>query len=657
MKLRCVLLLAAFLLMAASSRRVPIVTGDEWQPISPEELSMTSEPKAPGASAIYLYRQVDRNDNARATTEYNYLRIKVLKEEGRNYANIEIPYVSRKVNISNVRARTIHPDGSMVNFDGKPYDKVVSKSRGEKIRVKAFIMPDVQVGSIIEYHFNYDFEDNYIFDSLWIVSADLFTKRASFSLVPYARFPVRWDWPAGLPAGTAPPAEDAHHVVRMTTQDVPAFEVEDFMPPENEVKLRVDFIYNIDLSMETNPDKYWKKFGKKKNGEVEGFIGKQKEMQQAVSQTVSPSDSPEEKLRKIYARVQSLRNTSFELRKTEQEEKREKWKPASNVAEVWKNGAGDGADLTWLFLAMARAAGFEAYPVLVSRRDEYFFHKQRMNSHELDDNVTLVKLNGKDLYFDPGTLYTPFGLLPWSETGVAGLMLDKDGGAWVQTYLPESNASLVDRHAQFQLTQEGSLVGKVTLKFTGLEALYPRLNERNEDDTARKKYLEDRLKGYVPAAIDADLTNKPDWTNSSAPLVAEFDVKVPGWVSGAGRRAILPVGLFSALEKHFFEHTNRVFPIIFHYPYKDVDDVAIDLPPGWQVTSLPKSQDQNGKAMEYILQAENKNGTLHLTRVLRNDLVMVPQDKYPVLRTFFQLVRSGDEQQVVLQPGGTAASN
>ena len=62
--------------------------GDEWLPIDPADLKMTSEPKAPGAPAIYLYRQVDRKDLGRANTEYNYVRIKILTEEGRETANI-----------------------------------------------------------------------------------------------------------------------------------------------------------------------------------------------------------------------------------------------------------------------------------------------------------------------------------------------------------------------------------------------------------------------------------------------------------------------------------------------------------------------------------------------------------------------------------------
>ena len=78
----------------------------------PEELKMTSEPLAPGAPAIILYRQVDRDDNGQTTHEDNYFRIKVLTEEGRKYANVEIPFVKGWYDISKVRARTIRPDGS-----------------------------------------------------------------------------------------------------------------------------------------------------------------------------------------------------------------------------------------------------------------------------------------------------------------------------------------------------------------------------------------------------------------------------------------------------------------------------------------------------------------------------------------------------------------
>jgi hypothetical protein len=438
-------------------------------------------------------------------------------------------------------------------------------------------------------------------------------------------------------------------MVRLETQNVPAFQIEDYMPPENELKMRVDFIYS-EGNDEKDPDKFWKNEGKNQFQRVEDFVGKRKAMEQAVAQIVGPSDPAEIKLQKIYARVQQLRNTSFEAEKTEQEQKREKRKDTNNVEDVWKNGYGSGRQLTWLYLGLVKAAGLEAYPVLVSRRDEYFFKSAFMNPSQLNDNVVLVKLNGRDIYCDPGTP-------PWAETATTGLRLDKQGGSWVTTSLPPGSTSLITRRADMKLTDAGTLEGKMTVTFSGLEAVWRRLEERNQDDTNRKKFLEDQIREYIPVGIEVDLTNKPDWGASSQTLVAEYNVKVPGWVSGAGRRALLPVGLFGGPEKHVFEHANRVHPIYFHYPSDKEDEVTIELPPGWQVSNLPPLQNLDAKAAVYSLKAENNKGALHLTRQVNLELLLVDLKSYPTLRNFFQTVRTGDEQQIILQPGASAARN
>jgi hypothetical protein len=624
-----------------------------FQPVSPEELKMTEEPKAPGSPAVILYRQVDRDDNGRTSHEDNYFRVKILTEEGRKYADVEIPFFKSEGDIVGIRARTVRPDGSIVNFEGKVFEKSIVKAKGLKYLVKTFTLPDVQVGSIIEYFYTIDLSEHYIYDSHWILSDELFTRSAKFSLKPYHNdynpITCRWNW-NHLPPGTSPPTEGPDHVIRMEATNIPAFEAEDFMPPENELKSRVNFIYSEE-SLDPDLDKFWKKTGKKRNGQLEAFVGKQKAMEQAVAQIVSPNDSPEAKLQKIYARVQQIRNTSYELQKTEQEQKREKDKGASNVEEVWKQGFGNGMQLTWLYLALVRAAGFEAYGVWVSDRKNFFFQPQVMDSSKLDSNVVLVKLNGKDTYYDPGSAFVPCGFLPWVETGVQGLRLDRDGGAWVQTTVPGSSESGIQRKAALHLSPDtGSLEGKLTVTYSGLEAIRRRVDERNEDETNRKKFLEDEVKEFIPAASEVELANQPDWNSSAVSLVADFDLKVPGWVSGAGRRALLPVGLFSATEKHVFDHTNRVHPIYFEFPSQKLDDLSIDLPVGWQVASVPPAQDNEGHVISYLLKVENDKGTLHLTRKLSVDLLLLDPKYYLALRKFFQDVRAGDEEQIVLQP-------
>jgi hypothetical protein len=459
-----------------------------------------------------------------------------------------------------------------------------------------------------------------------------------------------------LPEGTTPPKEGSDHIIRLDAVNIPAFQTEDFMPPENELKARVDFTYHESLGEQT-PEKFWKVTGKQMNDELESFIGKRKAMEQAVSQIVSPNDSDEQKLQKIYARVQQIRNTSYEVHKTEQEEKRAKEKDLNNVEEVWKRGYGDGIQLTWLYLALVRAAGFEAYGVWTSERRNYFFNPQLMDRYKLDANVVLIKLKGADIYCDPGGPFTPFKLLPWAETGVQGLRLDKEGGSWVRTMLPRSSESRIERKADFKLSETGDLEGNLKITFTGLEGVWRRVEERNEDEAERKKFLEDQVKEYIPAGSEVDLKNKPEWNSSAAPLVAEFAVKVPGWVSGAGRRALVPVGLFSATEQHLFDHAARVHPVYFEFPFQKIDDITIELPAGWQVTSLPAAQNQDGKVVLYTLKVEGDKNKLHLTRTLAIDLLLAEAKYYPAVRNFFQIVRTGDEEQIVLQPGTTVSVN
>lgn len=642
------------------------LAGVGFQPVSADELKMKSEPLAPGAPAIILYRQVDRDDNSRTSHEDQYFRLKILTEEGRKYADIEIPFLKETQNVVGVRARTIRPDGSIANFEGKVFEKYLVKGKIQGVEVKylakTLSLPDVQVGSVIEYFYTIDLGEHMLFDSNWTVSNELFTKKARFSLKPYQNdsannFSLRWTWNT-LPPGSSPPAEGGDHIVRMEANNIPAFQTEDYMPPATELMAHVDFIYEEGLGG-TDQAGYWKQYGKNKNGQMESFVGKRKAMEEAVSQIVAPNDPPELKLRKIYDRVQRFRNTSYEVQKTEQEQKRAREKPVENVnvQDIWKRGYGNGTQLTWLFLGLVRAAGFEASGCWVSERDRYFFNPITMQGMKLNSNVVLVKLNGKDLYLDPGSAFTPFGLLPWAETGVQGLRLDKDGGAWIKTNLPQASESRIERTGKLRLSDTGDLEGKLTVTYTGLEASSARLEERNADEVARKKYLEELLASQIPAGGEIELTNKPDWSDAETPLIAEFAIKIPGWASNAGRRAVIPAAIFTAAEKNIFDHASRVQPIYFEYPHQKNDDVSVDLPPGWQVSSVPTPQNKDGHLVVYEMKVEQNAGSLRLTRKLNLDVLLLDPKYYGALRNFFQVVRTGDGEQIVLQPGEIHASN
>jgi hypothetical protein len=128
-------------------------------------------------------------------------------------------------------------------------------------------------------------------------------------------------------------------------------------------------------------------------------------------------------------------------------------------------------------------------------------------------------------------------------------------------------------------------------------------------------------------------------------------------VSGAGSHALMPVGIFGGPEKHMYEHTTRVHPLYYHFMSQKADDVTIELPLGWKVSNLPKPGLRDAKLLVYTLNADEKNGTLHIARRLRSDLVMLDPKYYPAVRSFYESVRTGDEEQIVLQPERVGSKN
>ena len=83
---KSIILRGALLLCAVVS---PVLAYAQFQPPTDEELKMTSDPKAPGAAAVYLDYEEIANDPLHYET--TYARIKVLTEKGKSLATVELP--------------------------------------------------------------------------------------------------------------------------------------------------------------------------------------------------------------------------------------------------------------------------------------------------------------------------------------------------------------------------------------------------------------------------------------------------------------------------------------------------------------------------------------------------------------------------------------
>src|ERR1700735_884508 len=96
---------------------------------------MTADPKAPGASAVGLYRE-DVTDQVGGSRTY-YERIKVLTDKGKELATIQVPYVNGIERVD-IDGRTIHKDGTIIPLTDKPTELSDVQAKGFRRSVLVF---------------------------------------------------------------------------------------------------------------------------------------------------------------------------------------------------------------------------------------------------------------------------------------------------------------------------------------------------------------------------------------------------------------------------------------------------------------------------------------------------------------------------------------
>jgi len=418
-----VLLRNSFLALAIAS---PVLVLAQFQPPTDEELKMTADPKAPGAAAVYLNVEEIANDPLHYQTFY--ARIKVLQEKGKELATVEVPYYHGGNTVTDIKARTIHPDGTIIPLVGKPEDLMISKVTARdgdhfQFNRMVFTLPSVEVGSILEYRYDLRYDDEHISSPTWQIQRPYFVHKAHYVFTPALGFQASNQlhgiagsysdgkgrsinsllWRQMLPAGVTVKSDIGGHY-SIDIADVPPTPEEEWMPPVSSLLYKVEFYYKSASSFAD----FWTTEAKSWSKEVDHFAEPTGVIKQAVSSLVAPADSELDKARKLYNAVQALDNTDYSRRKSESELKQLKLKTAKRAEDTWNQKSGSSEDIAQLYLSMLRAAGLNAYAMKVVNRERGIFDTTYLSVYQLDDTLVLLSTGGKEIVLDPGEKMCPF---------------------------------------------------------------------------------------------------------------------------------------------------------------------------------------------------------------------------------------------------------
>lgn len=634
---------------------------------SPEELSMISDAKAPGADAVVLDYSDITDDEMHVRTVYE--RIKVLTEKGKIYATVDSVYALSGYRVDDIKARTIHSDGTVIPLEGKPEEILMAKGEGYQMNRKVLNLPSVEVGSIIEYRIKWrnDEFNNYDHPTYssphWQIQRPLFIHKAHYSFVPFRAF--QKNRPSvtaayltnykGEPLNTLiyvsklPPGIDvkidSQNTFSLDLTDIPAVPNEDHMPPERNYLYQLEFYY----SPAHNAKDYWATESKDWTKNVDRFADHDNSIKQVAASLITPADSELVKAQKIYKAVQSLDNTDFSRVKSKAEMRGPGFRNAKRAEDTWNQKSGSREDITLLYLALLRAAGLQAYDMKVVNRNRGVFDYGYLFFEQLDDDLVLAKIDGKETLLDPGEKMCSFGRVHWKHSGATGFRQSDAGPATASTPPSSYKDNTLVRSGELTLDESGAVTGTINYVMTGQRALQWRQLALTTDVDELKKQFDHELRKSVPSGVQAHVDHFLSLDDPASPLLAIVNVS-GNYGTSTPKRILLPGYFFGSHGSHpFVEEANRQTPVDMQYAEQVQDTIVLNLPQHYTIESTPQpSSDSWAGHAIFTTQVQHDADSVTLTRTLARAFTLAKPEEYQDLRSFYLKAETNDQQQLTL---------
>jgi hypothetical protein len=563
-----------------------------WPEITDAEKKLTSIPQDPDADVVLLVN--DREGKLIKPVDewvnqlHYHWKLKVLKPAGKRFAEVHIRALKFS-RVSNIEARTIKPDGTVVPVaQDQIFDKTVFQIGDSKITEKAFNFPAVEPGAILEYR--YERNDNYLLAiDPWYFEGQEFTLHSSVTQgVPSdSGYMVMCD----LCQGTRPEVtawregKQQGQTYSVTLSNLPGYQEEMMMPPQREVSPR------LELVLQSWHDVYWDELGRPDKlftdwASVEKFVSVHyektiKDGQAAIKPVadgwVQGITDPQEKVRAVFGHVQ----------------KDFRYIPWNNVvggsapiATLLKNKTADNEEKAVLLVAALRSIGVPGYPALVSGKDEGSANPKFFSLTSFTHAVAaLPNPDGTVQYLDPTVAYAPFGFMPWRDSEADCLLL-KDGQNELGKLPLKNELSTTKYSITVKPRPDAKADLEIEARFTGEDAIDLRDDLVPASETGRieriKEWLGEARPGTILKSQSIEALEKLDEA-----LVFKIKAEADGLVTVAEGVTVVRGCVLDCLESNPISRAARQHPFYVDRGWNRSQEVTILPPAGMKVGSIP----------------------------------------------------------------------
>jgi hypothetical protein len=642
------LLLSVFSLLLTFSQTA-FAGDDAWREVTQSEREMKAAKVESDADAEAIFWEVRVDDSTENLVMKNYIRVKIFTERGREkYSKIDIPYL-KGVKIKNIMARVIKPDGTIVELAKTDvFDREIAKTDKIKVKAKSFAVPNIEPGVIIEYRYQEVYPQSSANNMRMTFQHDIPIENITYYFKPfqntkYLIFNMDDKF-----------VKDKNGFYRATMENVPAIKEEADMPPEDEIRSWLLVYYTDDLKGDYM--NFWSYAGgaiAKVYG-IKDTLKPGKELKAVAEQIASGATTDEEKLSKIFEFCKTkVKNITYDTTLTD--EQKDDLKENKSTSDTYKKMQGTSGDINELFISLATALGFESRLAFGGNRSELFFDVRKAHMSFIHFTGAAVNVSGRWKYFDPGSLFAPFGTLPWYEENTDVLLVGaKD---YITTKIPLSGAekSVAKRTGRFKLLEDGTLEGTVKIEYTGQLAFEHKNDNYDKSADKREEMLKEELKKQMSTAEISGISIE-NVSDAEKPFVYQYKVRVPNYAQKTGKRLFLQPGFFEYGASPRFATASRKYDIYFHYPWSEDDDIEIELPKNFSLDNAESpgtlADPERISSLNIDIRIDNASNLLKYKRSFffgGGGNILFPAAAYPAVKTIFDAFQKADSHTITLK--------
>ncbi|MBC8101066.1 MAG: DUF3857 domain-containing protein [Cytophagales bacterium] len=628
-------------------RSAPSVRTDDLKSLILSAPSSLAYPNASKATLLDLADITVRPDGTSRTVTRQ--AVKVFTKLGREQeSEVKIPYTGGYEKVTVLRARTIRPDGSVVNVRPEDIrDRELNDEQGEysDARVISFSMPAVEEGCILDY----EYETNQIqskmpgsFWSDWYFQSGtdpVLLSRLTVTMPTGMKLNELYKNTTVRPKTT--PADGGKSVLRTwEARNVAPLDIEPMMPPADRVVPAMHL--STVPTWQTIADWY---SGMAKDRTVANDTVKAR----AVALT-KDLKTPEEKAKAIFYYVEEkTRYVALEFGQGA-------YQPRS-AAVTCDTQYGDCKDMTTLLVTMLRDVGITAHPVLLKVQPIEASRTDPPSPSAFNHAICLAEIGGKKYWLDATAQVVPWGEVPSSDRGADAFVMREGKGAFETIPYATAEENRRDVSAKIALNPDGSAKGTIEMQGNGEWDLYMRNQFSYLTPDRVRPFMQVMAQNIGPNARVLDY-KVSDVGNKDQPVKITMTVEFPVWAAQSGDLLLFKArpeqtggGMSSPLREE-----GRKLPIMQQKAGLGNSVLELTLPTGYSLFSAPKPTEVKsdlGRFTRTVTTSADKITVATRGEDFRSE---VPAARYDEMRKYFDKFQRASDELVIIRKADAATA-